>query len=129
MKKTLASITVFSYLVMSSGIVVNFHYCMNRLATTKLFASESKFCPQCGMHTQKSKSCCHDEVKVIKLHQDQNIAQVVHSLQAPEAMVAIPSDFLVAEFYPFYETNQFLIHSPPLLTGQYNYLQNCVFRI
>jgi len=44
MKKAAVSILLISYLAVSSGIVVNFHYCMNKLSSTELFAAEGKKC-------------------------------------------------------------------------------------
>ena len=81
------------------------------------------------MHLGKSHKCCGDEAKLVKLHDDQQKTQVVHSLQAPEAVVTIPSDFIVTSFYNNNESRHQQDHSPPLLTEQDTYLQNRVFRI
>jgi hypothetical protein len=129
MKKALASITVICYLAMSSGVIVNFHYCMNRLASAELFVSESKTCSKCGMHKHQAHDCCHDEIKVVKLQDDQNKAQVVSLLQPPVAAVNIPSSFILTSFYNADVSGHQHDHSPPVLPGQDVYLQNCVFRI
>lgn len=129
MKKLLLSITVFCYLAVSTGFVVNFHYCMNHLASVKLFATTTKVCDRCGMKMHKGKGCCHDEVKVVKLQTDHNKAQFIHSIQAPEIALAVPSVFIVADILTVDKTQHFLNHSPPLLSRQDTYLQNCVFRI
>jgi hypothetical protein len=129
MKKTLASITIICYLAASSGVIINFHYCMGRVDSVKLFASNSNLCSHCGMHLSKTHKCCGNEIKVIKLKDDQQNAQAIHSFKAPAITVTIPSDFIVTSFYnadkSFYRSN----HSPHLLTEQDTYLQNRIFRI
>ena len=129
MKKLLASIVIVTYLVMSSGVVVNFHYCMNRLASTKLFAKGTKVCALCGMKMHKNNGCCHDDVKVVKLQTDHNKAQLSFPVQAPDPIVAIPASFNTIGIVIGERTTHFLNHSPPLLSYQDTYLQNCVFRI
>jgi|SRR5882724_4771809 len=129
MKKALASITLICYLAVSTGMVVNFHYCMNRLASVHVFETKNNICGKCGMKMHKSHGCCRDEVKVFKIQDDQNKAQVVHQMQAPDAVVNIPSSFIITSFYNNNESSYQVDHSPPLVTGQDTYLQNCVFRI
>lgn len=130
MKKIWVSIVLISYLAVSSGVVVNFHYCMNRLASTELFATEGKQCMKCGMDMHKGKGCCHDEVKVVKMNGDQKVTpSLSYELPSLEASVAPPSAFIVTPFYNGVASNNYQNHSPPLLTEQDTYLQNCVFRI
>src|SRR5688572_14926500 len=129
MKKVLASITLICYLALTCGVVVNFHYCMNRLASVQFFGTEAKVCGKCGMHTEDSNGCCRDEVKVIMMDEDQQKAQAVFLLQAPQAEITIPSAFIVIPSYNIVESCHWHNHSPPLLSGQDTYLQNGVFRI
>jgi len=103
---------------------------MKRLASTQLFATQKKFCGKCGMHTKRSNGCCHDEVKVVKLVQDQNtISGFTYDLPSIDATVNIPSEFIAASFYNINEQRHFHNHSPPLLSAQDTYLQINVFRI
>lgn len=81
------------------------------------------------MHTKASRGCCHDETKVVKLQVDQQKTQDIHALQAPDAVINIPSDYIVTSFYNADKSLCQQIHSPPLLTEQDTYLQICVFRI
>jgi hypothetical protein len=130
MKKLVTSIALLCYLAVSCGVVINYHYCMNRLASTQFFASEKKFCDKCGMHTKKSGGCCHDEVKVVKLVQDQNtFSPDSYSIPSLDAAVIVPSQFIAASFYNIDEQKHFHNHSPPLLSAQDTYLQINVFRI
>ena len=124
------SIVLISYLAVSSGIVINFHYCMNKLASTKLFAAESKQCGTCGMHTDDSNGCCRDEVKIVKMEDDQKLATTfTFELPSSDAQFHVPSEFIVTSFYNVPGSGHFLNHSPPLLSAQDIYLQNGVFRI
>ena len=126
----MTSIALVCYLAVSCGVVINFHYCMNRLASTQLFASEKKYCDKCGMHTKKSNGCCHDEVKVVKLVQDQNTHPgLFYKLPAVDVLINTPSEFIAASFYNVEGQRHFHNHSPPLLSAQDTYLQNNVFRI
>ena len=130
MKKLLTSIALVCYLAVSCGIVINYHYCMHRLASARLFATEKKICGKCGMHTKKSNGCCHDEVKVVKLVQDQNTLSGFHfNLPSIDAVASTPSEYIAASFYNINEQRHYLNHSPPLLSEQDTYLQINVFRI
>jgi hypothetical protein len=130
MKKVLLAILFISYLAVTSGIVVNFHYCMNRLASTEWFTMEGKQCGRCGMEIHKSHGCCHDEVKVVKMDDDQKIASIVSfELPSLDMPAQVPSDFISTSFYNGDVTTDPDNHPPPLLSGQDTYLSNCVFRI
>jgi hypothetical protein len=130
MKKAILSILLVTYLAVSTGIVINFHYCMNRLASTELFAMESKECGKCGMNIHKSQGCCHDELKVVKIEDDQKISSALSfDLPSLEVVAQVPSPFITTSFY---NSNVRAIpdqHPPPLLSGQDTYIANCVFRI
>ena len=130
MKKLLVSIVLLSYFALSTGVMVNFHYCMNRLASTEFFAGETKECPKCGMHIETSHGCCRDEVKIVKIDDDQKVNNVVSfDFFALTALVQRPSEFIIASFYNAGSERHFQNHSPPLLSSQDTYLQNRVFRI
>jgi hypothetical protein len=130
MKKVLASITVLCYLLLTTGVVVNYHYCMKRLASVTLYAGETKVCGRCGMGMHQSFGCCHDEVEVIRVNADQNMAQaVVIAPNLTELKFSPVSDFLFIDYTNISIGKHHLNHSPPLLNSQDTYLQNCVFRI
>ncbi len=130
MKKILLSIVLVCYLAVTCGLVVNHHYCMDRLASTQLFATAEKVCGKCGMHSDESNGCCRDEVKVVKLVQDQNkIPVVTYELPSIDEVVITPSLFIAALFQNVDVERHFHNHSPPLLSAQDTYLQINVFRI
>ncbi len=130
MKKAIASIAVLCYLVVTCGVIVNAHYCMDRLASIHLFETKASVCGQCGMDIHQSDGCCRDEISVIKLDQDQNkIPVLAFELPSLNITAVIPSAFISASFYNIDEQRHFHNHSPPLLSAQDTYLQNNVFRI
>lgn len=103
---------------------------MNRLASVHLFEKSADVCGRCGMDTHESNGCCHDEVKVLKVEQDQNKATIAtYTIPALEIMVSVPSDFIATSFYNVVAQRHYHNHSPPLLSAQDIYLQNNVFRI
>ena len=128
MKKVLASITLCFYFAASCGVMINFHYCMERYTSFKLYAVPDDKCDLCGMHTG-DKGCCRDEVKIVKLQVDQHVSDVVFNFQDINPDVTIPSEFITSSFCNIEVSIHFKDRPPPLLTEHDTYLQNCVFRI
>lgn len=130
MKKVIISILALVYFTVTCGVVINFHYCMDRLASTTFFGSESTKCGQCGMDIHQSDGCCRDEVQVVKMNEDQNKTSVtVYEFPAPAEMAITPSVFIAAAFQNIEIKRHFHNHSPPLLSEQDIYIQHNVFRI
>ncbi|HEX7844875.1 MAG TPA: hypothetical protein VF476_03680 [Chitinophagaceae bacterium] len=130
MKKITVAILSVYYLAVACGITVNFHFCMERLASVKLFESKAKKCGRCGMEIHQSNGCCRDEIEVVKLQDDHQKASVVaFELPLIESLAVTPSEFIVADFQNTNEQRHFHNHSPPLLSAQDTYLQINVFRI
>ncbi len=130
MKKVIVFISFLLYFAVTSGIVINSHYCMKKLVSIHLFETEAEVCGRCGMETHESSGCCRDEVKVLKLVQDQN-RLTVESLDIPslKTPVITTSEFIIALFENTNRQRHFHNHSPPLLSEQDTYLRNSVFRI
>ncbi len=130
MKKLIASISFLCYFVVTTGVVINSHYCMNSLVSVHFFDTSTDVCGNCGMDIHESNGCCKDEVKVLKVEQDQNkVAVTALDLPAIEPIQTIPSAFIAASFYNVGESRHFHNHSPPLLSARDIYLQINVFRI
>lgn len=130
MVKVIASISFLFYFAVTSGVVINSHYCMKRLSSVHLFEAHAKVCGRCGMETHKSNGCCRDEVKVVKLVLDQDRQEVAsYTIPALEIISVTPSEFIVASFENNNLQRHYHNHSPPLLSAQDTYLQNNVFRI
>lgn len=129
MKKALASITIFFYFIFSCGVVINQHYCMGKFQSFQFYSVSSNECGLCGMHMDEGNNCCHDEVKIIKLQDDQNKVTISYSIKGIEPLPVNTSEYLLASYINNRESLHTSTHSPPLLTGQDICLQNCVFRI
>jgi hypothetical protein len=127
--KLLATISTVVYFAVTSGIVVNMHYCMNEFDSAQLFAEKTEVCGKCGMHTSDSDGCCHDEIKVVKLENDHNVSQLNYEIRSPEALPSNNTDLIPDLNSKLVQKITYLNHSPPLLSQQDSYLQNCVFRI
>ncbi|HUR65611.1 MAG TPA: hypothetical protein VMZ03_04610 [Chitinophagaceae bacterium] len=130
MKKLIAGISFVLYFAATSGIVINSHYCMKKLASVSLFGVKPDVCGRCGMDMHDNNGCCRDEVSVAKLVQDQvKMPVTIFELPSIEQTAVIVSDFMVVPVSVTEESRHFHNHSPPLLSAQDIYLQNNVFRI
>ena len=128
MKKVLASILLVLYITASSGIVINLHYCMNRLSSAKLSIVKSEICSKCGMESNDRNKCCHSEVKVIKIQDVQKLSELNYNfisfkLYADRPFVIMNEALASTDDFSFVSD-----HSPPI-SKQDTYLVNCVFRI
>jgi hypothetical protein len=130
MKKIVFAIVALCYFVVTCGVVVNYHYCMKRLASTSFYKATPKECGVCGMEMHDASGCCHDEVQIVKMTDDQNKTLIAsYSIAALQPAIIEPSGFLVARFENNDPQRHYHNHSPPLLSAQDTYLQNNVFRI
>jgi hypothetical protein len=74
MKKILAAILLLVYFTVSTGAPVNIHYCMGNVKSIDFSTSKGSRCERCGMKSRKG--CCHDDLKIIKLSVDQQLAKL-----------------------------------------------------
>ena len=130
MKKLVYTISILCYLAVTSGIVINSHYCMKRLVSIHLFEKKAKACGRCGMDYHENNDCCRDEVKLVKLQQDQQ-QQVITTagITRLAPMACTPSAYIVAAFENKTVQSHFYNNYPPLLSGHDTYMLNMVFRI
>ncbi len=132
MKKFLALILAFLYVVTSTGATFHMHYCMGKLTGVKLWHSEVKKCSKCG-NDQRSicaKKCCKDEHKTVKLEKDQKVTEhAVYAMQqvtiaTPVSFADIPQAHIVSlvEQYP-------VSNAPPRSSKVPAHILNCTYRI
>ncbi len=128
MKKAIIAILAILYVTVASGVVVNVHYCMGRIASVEVGYDDHDVCGKCGM-SNKEKGCCHTEYKLVKLQDEHQLAQAqVPFLALPAEVPAQPSLIQV----PLSGVDKYLslkYHSPPGSRSNSLYLRNCVFRI
>ena len=130
MNRLLTFLIAILYLVMSTGFVVNSHYCMGKLSSVEIGRPEVKKCI-CGMrinYAKKSK-CCHSQTDVVKLsdvHKLTAASGSIHSFFVVPILYFYRASFPV---YLLYNTSLYLKKAPPNLYKEDTYLQIGVFRI
>jgi hypothetical protein len=102
---------------------------MNKFHSWELGSSEKEKCGKCGMTSKKNSSCCHDEVKLIKLQQDTLTAKsTIFSFAMPE-LVLVTTAYILHPFTSYQSVNSLSLKGPPILSDQEVYIRNCVFRL
>jgi hypothetical protein len=129
MKKLLASITLIIYFAVSCGVMISFHYCMDRFDSVNFYTVQAEECSKCGMHTSESNGCCKDDVKMVKIEDNHNSTSISFSLDKLSPPLIELSDFVALDFSSAVIEDSYSYHTPPLISLQDSYLQNCVFLI
>lgn len=127
MKKAFIAILAIIYLGITSGVVINLHYCMGKVASVEYGFVENKPCSVCGMESKHG--CCHDEYKVVKLDDSHQASKANHDfLKSP---VSLPERHFVAPAFALLQNTHHFTphHSPPDPDHNPLYLLNQVFRI
>lgn len=133
MKRYIAFIIAFIFLFSSTGASIHLHYCMGRLAQSSIWGKkDSDRCSKCGMTKKESqKGCCNDDVKLIKLKNEQkDSTEIVFSVLkfkwlatiAPFPVIAIARSFRILD-------RCLRDHAPPLLTSPLLFKRYGVFLI
>ena len=130
MKRLLTLFIALIYLVMSTGFVMNSHYCMGKLSSIELGRLEVKKCI-CGMRIDSTKKnkCCHSKVDVVKLEDSLKLTtSTVVFANIIEAV--LPQFYVEPVLYTYtYTANQYLKKLPPNLNEQDTYKRIGVFLI
>jgi hypothetical protein len=128
MNKIFTGILAFLYMAFASGIVVNIHYCMGKPDSVGYAGNNSRdICSRCGMENKKG--CCHNELKIVKIADDQQMAKA--NLSLPQTTAGLYPD-IVCFTQPIQgldHKTRITYHSPPDKKGSSRYLFACVFRI
>jgi len=132
-KRLLAITLAITYLLVSSGILLEIHHCMGRIANTGfsiMAPSGTDECGKCGMtKSNTGKHCCNDEYKQVKISIDQKPSSLDFSIGAP-AVAMITVGWLTGSNTPVpaSQTISCRPHGPPpLLPNRQSLL--CNFRI
>lgn len=126
MKKFLAISLAVVYLAISSGVVVNIHYCMGKVAEVALGHNTNDKCGQCGMEND---GCCHDDVKVVKI-QDTHSASSFHTDFVKAQAIAQAYPKLIRSTLNSSTATVVETSNAPPGKGQVPFtIQYCVFRI
>ncbi len=95
MKKLFAIAFTCVYLTLTVGVVHATHYCMGRVNSSAFFSFESDKCVCDLFATQSAKSCCDDEVTLVKIDNDQSLSSAL--TLNPEFFTLWENDFFLAE--------------------------------
>ena len=130
MKRLLTLLIALIYLVMSTGFVMNSHYCMGKLSSIELGRSEVKKCI-CGMRIDSTKKnkCCHSIIDVVKLEDSHK--STTSAVVFAKIIEAVLPQFYVEPvlFTNKYTENQYLKKLPPNLNKQDTFKRIGVFLI
>jgi hypothetical protein len=128
MKKMLLAILSCLYLLVTSGMHVQQHYCMGKLRSSSVGFQEAKTCGSCGMEVGNS-HCCHDEAQWLKMDDDHQAAFALGYVPAPFAMDLPPVQFYFKQpIFSVAPQIRVSNHSPPLVLPDRTVLYS-VFRI
>jgi hypothetical protein len=132
MKKLFTITLAFLYLAITSGLVLEMHYCMGKLAASEfsfVTHDHSKACSKCGMENGKNK-CCKDEVKVVKLQDVHKQVSLDYQIDVPVAILPYHT-WQYAYYAPVTSDRNYTYnsHAPPLISNVSMMVLNSVFRI
>ena len=135
LKKILAISFAFVYLLISSGLLLEVHHCMGRIADAGLTIfkshSDDDKCGKCGMDKGKeSEHCCKDEYKQVKIASDQKFSSIQYLIEAPVSLLAtftLPARYELAPSQESIASYQANAPPPKLVPSAQSLL--CVFRI
>lgn len=131
MKKFLAITFACLYIAVTSGLVLQAHYCMGKWAGTSVMLADNDnhACGKCGMEKQRNK-CCHDELNFLKLQDAHKPISFGYDVQAPELVIHQGWSLQPCELSPVANIASFNNHSPPDDQGQPPiFILHRVFRI
>lgn len=128
MKKFFFTIVAVLYLGMSSGIAMELHYCMGKLAGIEFFGGVNEKCGKCGMKEKKG-GCCNDEHHFIKISDSHkgSANNIDFSFESPAQNTSFANYYIIAPEKIFIP--QAYNHSPPEYTLPERCILFCVFRI
>ena len=131
MRRFLAFILIFLYVGVSTGVVINYHYCMNKLTEVSLVMTDQHFsCSNCGSDDSKD-GCCSDEVKAMRISIDQNLTERISLNSSFMYVVAVLYDMqslLLAKEVSSESVSQFSFY-PPGLDRPPLFIRNCTWLI
>jgi hypothetical protein len=128
MKKIIIGILAVLYLAVSSGVVMEVHYCMGTIAGVEFYGSHDDTCGKCGM-TEKKDGCCSDEFKIYKLEDAHK--NVTNAISFSAGETAIITAYTQYEWVQPAKTAPVptAVHSPPDIRIISLNIVNCIFRI
>ena len=128
MKKFSIAILAILYLAVSSGLAINIHYCMGKVASAGFYHKENGQCGKCGMKSG-NEGCCKDEFKMVKLNDLHQLFNNDISISAPIVLLNICHNNFDSDLTAVQLSSQVHNNSPPDSDNPSLYILHCVFRI
>ena len=128
MKKFLIALLVLLYLAVSSGLAINIHYCMGKVASAGFYHNYSGQCGKCGMKSGND-SCCKDEFTMVKLNDSHQLFNNDINISVPLALLNAYRNNFDADLRTVQLFSQVHNNSPPDSDNPSLYILHCVFRI
>lgn len=127
MKKLITLFIAFLYLAVSSGLAVEIHLCMGKVADISLLPSDSHKCGECGM-PKGANECCKDELKFVKLQDSHKLINSDYQLDIPVSFTNDDHFLATRNSISPVSFNDYSNHSPPTYSSPL-YILNGVLRI
>jgi hypothetical protein len=126
-KKIFILVLAVMYMGLTSGVMVNIHYCMGQVAGVNYGHPEDEDCGKCGM--EKQDGCCHTDQQFVKADGDHLSVNSTATPTFPveELPLLYLNDVGVDHTSPDPEDSHY--QSPPDHRNNDVCLYNCVFRI
>ena len=129
MKRSIAILLAMLYITLTSGVAVNVHYCMGKLASVEWQEGPSDMCHKCGKPVN-GMDCCKDEFKFCKVTESHQAPQGLQQelptatdMQLPVRILTVPS---LSALEITITGNP---HDPPDILSAPLFLKNCTFLI
>jgi hypothetical protein len=126
-KKGLIFLLAVIYITLTSGVVVNIHYCMGRIAGVSYGHEADHKCGKCGM--QNKEGCCGTEHKLIKADDDHIYSKTVSATSSLPAVIPAGYPEHTSPLSSTADHSSSLYHSPPDVRGNHLFVHNSIFRI
>ena len=129
MNRIVAFILIIIYVTFTSGLLVNVHYCMGKVASVRIESTAAAdACNACEQRA--TMSCCNDHLTVLKVN-DAHIGVVNESSMASVAsiLLSVFTSNLFADSNIISDDIILSNISPPPRNAPEIFLRNCNFRI
>ena len=124
MKQSVAFISAILYLALTSGLAINIHYCMGKIAKVQFDNLTDKSCDN-----KASMPCCKHGYQLIKVSDEHQQVAADVVLKTPEIAFHSFCDLIAQRSSPLLKQKITNANSPPLSCSSDICIQNCVFRI
>lgn len=126
MKKIFAFFLVVIYFIVSTGFVVNVHYCMGKLSSIKIEQPAKKCCCK-----KPHKNCCKTEQQLVKLSTNSKYVDTWISEKINFEVADLPQTFLFSSSINSFpkSTNLFYNYPPPDKENKFALYHYCILLI